>query len=1717
MKTKPLKSGILLIYGKMVFVVAITIIFTITGCTRQDKLQGWQTYRHDETRSGVTTEQLPSRLFLKWTYIPVHAPEPIWTLPAEEMPRIHSDNTYHVSAVNGMAYFGSSVNNKVYALDISTGKEKWVFFTEGPVRFSPSIWKNRIYFGSDDGYVYCLRAKSGKLIWKYRPGPKDKKVLGNGNMVSLWPVRTSVLVEDGIVYFGAGVFPYDGLYVCALNAINGSVIWKNDDLDDDTFDLNYGGVSPQSYLIASENNLFVPSGRAMPAVFNRTNGKFLYYLSPSGKQGGTWGMIDQEELIAGIDRSGTPTKVSYDAETGERKGDVFASFTGIDMVVSGNISFVVTEDGVYAIDRVKYPVIQQKIDSIQREQNSLTGSFREMALGKVANRLEFDKQLNEISHKLNLLIAEEEKLKSSLSKWFFLQEHLSSIILAGNQIITGGTDIVLGLDSETGKEVWRNNVKGIAYGLAVSDQSLIVSTDEGPIYCFTGEVEKEDSENQEEITPGITDSPYQKDNIIYEKAASSILKKNAIDNGYCLVLDCGEGQLVYELARRSNLNIVGIEKNQQKVKEAKNKLDKAGLYGSKVIVENWSINSLPEYFANLVVSGNILKSGRPDVTPGEIFRVLKPAGGKVCFGIPETEGISEQTLNLEKMADEWKNFEIHEPEIIREDGNWIIFTRKSLRGAGGWTHQYGDAANTCCSDDKLVMAPFSTLWYGPPGPQLIPDRHAKAVAPVAFDGKLIVEGEDIIIAIDAYNGTILWERKIEGANRVRADMDGGNMAINRYGLFVAVKDKCLQLDIETGETIQVFNLPSEWNGKPRRWGYIAIKDKILFGSAAMPLNQEYNQLFNTLIDDGSWEKTEKLEPLEAVASVYYKYEISENTEKVEQAFQRDGTKWQLITDFPAWDGGIEGLKGTSDRIMTSDGIFAIDIETGKTIWTHKGKKIAQITVSIGDETVFFAENAVTTDQRQKALVEKEKYIQKGNWEEFDTKLGPDEADIRLVYALDVLSGQKKWEKAIDLSGCGDDQTASAYKNSVLLFFGSFGLHDKWRFPAGELRWHRVTALSAENGEFIWSRPLNYMVRPLLIKDEVIIEPRKCNLYTGEIKTRIHPVTGEHVPWEFYRPGHTCAATAGNENCLFYRSYNTAYYDLKEDKGLSYYGAIRPGCWINMIPGNGLVLFPEASSGCTCSFPLRTSVVLKPEKNEEVEDWSLYISHGPLTPVEHLAINLGAPGDKKDDNGTIWFGYPRPDITTDIMSYTNEGIAGVNFDINEEIYEGMGYYSYDSKGLSIEGTNYPWLFTNGCVGLSKCEIPLINNYFGEKAGIFTIRLGFAAPSTKREFDIKIQDKVVEKGLDILKEAGEINKAVIKEFKGVEVKDILKIELVPDIPNPEINNSPVINFIEVIREDITEKPEISEDVILLEPVEAEKILAQADIERNNNDFDIALEKYHMVLKGTDSKEIKIKALEGMGIIASTRSLSEIKKYCQKLDPIMWDYKEPDQELVDAVIDVYIAIANNLVNEDKERAIKMLNHTFSLTRDFTLRYLAISSLKDIGTTPGKEFEENNFVDHAGCGKKINLTYPYNKTYRAGGDMALADGIKGTKNYNDGIWQGFLERDLEAIIDLDEKIVIQKISVNFLQDVSRGIFLPTSVEFAVSEDGEIFRVVSTQKNDISQTQEGAIIKEFIVALNNINSRYVRVKAKNVGICPPWHSTSGAKASLFVDEIKIY
>ncbi|RKY87919.1 hypothetical protein DRQ09_03690, partial [candidate division KSB1 bacterium] len=1504
-------------------------------------------YRHDNTRSGITSVNLHLPLSLSWVFESTHKPEPAWPLPGEEIARAHSDNAFHVTISNGKVYFGSSVNNRVYALDVKTGEIKWSFFAEGPVRFAPTIYKNRVYAGSDDGYVYCLKAGNGKLIWKYRAGSDREKVIGNGRMISLWPVRTSILVDNGTVYFCAGVFPYEGIYICALNAEDGSIIWKNDTVGDREHELAYGGISPQSYLLASENILYVPSGRAMPAAFDKRSGEFLYYCLPGAKIGGTWALLEDNNIVAGVDWSGTPAKVVYDAITGRKKEDAHAWFPGIDMVVTPDYTYTLTEKEIFSMNRAEYQIALKKVITVKEKRQKLREKLKDIGEKLRTATKDVQKILNNqkesISQKINELNAEERKLKDSVRKWECPVKDMYSLILSGKILFAGGNGKVITIDTDTGEKLWKADIDGKAFGLAVIKGNLFISTDNGKIYCF-----KEDKKSEVKNIKSIVNfSPYTNDKFtkIYESVAEQILSRTGIKKGYCLVLDSGTGRFAFELAKRSELKIIGIEKDPEKVYEAKNKLDAAGLYGSRVVIEQWNLSELPDYFANLIVSDEMIKTGKFDYSLKEVYRVLKPYGGIIYLGQSSEES---KELKLDKMygiSSLLKYFNKERVEIIRKNGLWVKIVRGKLEGAGNWTELYGNPQNTACSGDKLVESPLGVLWFGEPGPEKMVERHAKAVSPVSMNGRLFIQGEEIIMAYDAYNGTPLWERKIPGAIRARADVDGGNLALTEDGLYVAAYDNCYKLNPATGETIKVFKVPMSSDKSSRRWGYVSCSDRILYGSRAMPLKRGYFALWENIVDNGKWRNENEISPefIDEYKNLVSRYPVPD--EKVWADFKRSGALWRLMADYPEWEIYKSSKGAITGNMMVSDMVFAMDSNTGKMKWKYKGHRIAHITITRGDNKIFFAESSVSEEQKKQAIEEKNKLIEKGIYEKTEgIKIDSNSLDIRAVVCLDAITGKKLWKKSLDFTGCGGDGMGAAYSNGVLLFFGNIGNHDAWRFQQNTLRWRRITALSAESGEVLWSKPINYRTRPVIIGDQIIIEPRICNLYTGKIKMCYHPITGEEVPREFLRPGHTCAISSASANLLFYRSYCCAMYDFSEDRGITLFGGIRPGCWISMIPACGVLLSPEASSGCTCSFPLRCSFVLKTKK-DRVQPWSVFITHSIINDVKHFAINLGAPADMKDNDGIVWFAYPNPE-TEYIGNHFPD--YGVKFNLHEKIVRGMGYFYSDYRSRVVEGTDKPWLFTSGCVGFLSCKIPVIDDIWGDGPGIYTVRLGFNALSGdrvgQRVFDIIIQGKPVLKDFDIVKEAGNTNKAVIKVIEGVVVEDSLKIEFHPKEKNPLIKKAPLVNFIELIRED-TEKVSVIHKIDKsLGPAETEKLLKNASIKLKRRNYNEALRIYHTVLDRSPQLSFKLRAMKGMAIIKSPESLNRIAKYCKDVDPIILDYRKPTPELRKAALKVFISIADGIAKKNRQRAIKMLKYAVKVSGS-DIRKQAIISLKKLG----------------------------------------------------------------------------------------------------------------------------------------------------------------------------
>lgn len=1347
-------------FFKMTCLAFLASAFLLAPAAAED----WPTYLHDASRSGIAAEQLDMPLVPVWTFRPVVPPDPAWTTPAKEAPRVRFDDAFHVVAAGDLAYFGSSGDNKVYALDAATGKVVWTYFTDGPVRLAPSVADGRIYFGSDDGYAYCLDAASGELVWKQLVADKTQPVIGHGRMISLWPVRTSVLVDAGIAYVGAGVFPQESIYIAALDAETGERVWRNDVTGERGPEQQYDGVSPQGYLLASAGTLYVPSARSMPAAYDREDGNFLFYLRPGGKVGGSYALLTGEHLVAGVNEQRT-----YDPKTGDTTEGGYAWSPAHRLIVHGDISYTLGDHELAALDRGKFPEITKKRKAFVAEREKLQKSVREI----FRDRYYLKKEADDYQQKYDELTAKLEDVTSGISelsdkikaiedesyRWKRENDSRDSMVMAGNTLFVGGEDCVIAVDAQTGEWKWTGSVDGRASGLAIANGQLFVSTNNGNIHVFR---QGDPQHIGDVVAPNVKSDPYRRDELtdVYRAAATRIAEHSGVKKGFCLVLGCGEGRLALELARRTDLQIYGIDSDPEKVARAREAIDAAGLYGRRITIDHASFDRLPypDYFANLIVSDNVLAGGNVEFSADEVVRVLRPGGGVLWLGQTE-DAVAVAPADDPGQLDTWLADVPGFVEMQAASDSESVLTRRPLEGGGDWSHQYANTANTANSNDQLVKTPLGILWFGRPGPERMVERHARAAAPLCFDGRLFVQGENVVMAYDMYNGTELWTREIPGAVRVRVDVDGSNMAVTQNGLFVATRDQAMRLDPATGETLVTYTVPSSEDGEPRRWGLLFSIDDMLYGTTAKPLLEEYGARWQNVSQD----------PIDNLNAY--------------RPFNANGGMWRFMQQWPDW-GREDTWKGAvTNNMITSDSLFAIDVNSGEVRWTYEG--ILPHIVTAADGLLFVIDNRVSEEEKTEAVdARRKKY---GLLTHEDEQIASyNEYDVRRIVALDAVTGETVWERVIDLTGSGGDKLGTTYKNGALLFFGHFSNHDGSQFSKGGLSWRRVTVVDGKDGSDKWSQELNYLRRPLVMGDELIVEPRACDIQSGELKMRYHPVTGKLVPWEFKRGGHSCGICTGSSDTFFLRSDSINYYDFNKDEGMLPMGGMRAGCWINMITAGGLALMPEASAGCTCSFPIRTTVALAPKRENRA--WSIYVTPGEFTPVEHWSVNLGAPGDRKVTEDEVWFGYPRLGVG-----------YGVKFDLSEKLLPDGRFYFKSPESEKIEGTDLPWVYSCGAVGLLSCELTLLGE--NDPPSDYTVRLGFCEPTHeeagKRVFDIKLNGETVAEDFDIAKAAGGRNQVTIQEFPGIHVTDKLKIELVPKTQNPGEDAAPILNSIEVRR--------------------------------------------------------------------------------------------------------------------------------------------------------------------------------------------------------------------------------------------------------------------------------------------------------------------------------
>ncbi|KPL11331.1 hypothetical protein AMJ85_03850 [candidate division BRC1 bacterium SM23_51] len=728
-------------------------IYTIES---NDLPPDWLTWRYDTNRTAASPYELPSTLDLQWV-LELPTPAPAWP-PTQT--KLQFDASYEPIVMGNKIIVPSMVHDSVTAYDTETGAEQWRFYADGPVRFAPvgspghPVYSDddKVYFASDDGCLYCLNANDGSLLWKFQGVPSNRKILGNKRLISTWPARGGPVLRDGKVYFAASVWPFMGVFIYALDAETGQVVWANSGEGSRWMNqqhsgaVSFAGVAPQGHLVATEDILLVPGGRSVPGAFDRATGEFLYATLSSTS-------LDKSQGGHAVAAMGN----YFFCGPGEYPG-MYRLSDGA--AVQGIGATVLTPDRIYDY---------HEEDEILRARDF-----------------------------------------PSLTVRWSLSREARVCCKAGDRLYIGSRGEVTAIEDLGGSSVerWSETIVGAPTSILAADNKLFVVTAEGYLYCF-GET------GGGSLPSGGPDTITWPPQDGWTVTAQALLDETGVDEGYCLVLGVGTGRLMEELARLApDLCVIGLDPTSTTVRTLRERWQGMGVPFERLSVLEGDICSdpphggFPPYLASLIVSEDLAAAGTAygNAFVENVFYSLRPYGGLACFS-SDLVALFEQGIAVAGLAN---------ANVRLSGGNTRVERVGALPDSADWTHQYVDAANSVVSKDKLVKAPLGVLWFGGSSHAPILPRHGHGPSEQVVGGRLFIEGPHIMRAMDVYTGRVLWEATLPGVgahynytdHEPGANHLGSNYASAEDGIYICLGTICPRLDPATGEGLSTFTLPN---------------------------------------------------------------------------------------------------------------------------------------------------------------------------------------------------------------------------------------------------------------------------------------------------------------------------------------------------------------------------------------------------------------------------------------------------------------------------------------------------------------------------------------------------------------------------------------------------------------------------------------------------------------------------------------------------------------------------------------------------------------------------------------------------------------------------------------------------------------------------------------------------------------------------------------------
>jgi outer membrane protein assembly factor BamB len=259
-------------------------------------------------------------------------------------------------------------------------------------------------------------------------------------------------------------------------------------------------------------------------------------------------------------------------------------------------------------------------------------------------------------------------------------------------------------------------------------------------------------------------------------------------------------------------------------------------------------------------------------------------------------------------------------------------------------------------------------------------------------------------------------------------------------------------------------------------------------------------------------------------------------------------------------------------------LFSLDRRSGEERWVYRharGSGLRHPTIVVADRRIFFVES-----RAPKAVADSDGRVT------LEVACAP---GASWLVALDLNSGEVLWERPFDLPQVRHALHAVCAENTVILA----GTHNEGRHPRYDL-----LAFNAADGKPRWAT--HYLRTDKRTNGDHGEQDQHPVVIGKTLYTRpwaFDVLTGKKLDYRLDRGGHGCGGLSGSACYLFGRGGNPRMYELDPgtQSGTAITQVSRPGCWINMIAADGLLLIPEASSGCSCALSIQASLGLAPQE------------------------------------------------------------------------------------------------------------------------------------------------------------------------------------------------------------------------------------------------------------------------------------------------------------------------------------------------------------------------------------------------------------------------------------------------------------------------------------------------------------------------------------------